>query len=359
CLDCHNNLTDHIGPHASFSANVNLEAGCQACHQEHQGPKGMLPGVEITELGCIACHNGDVETGDGVTLAKIPSIANHPAYILPTPPATGLKFSHASHLVPQGKRGPTGARVKLGCVDCHTSENDGADMALPSFETACRSCHTLAFASEDPGRKLPHGSAAKVRDAVFAFYEAVEAGEVDVPEIVAPERRRRPGRTAPRAEVPALDVVPAAVRAERALSGPSVKGQCATCHALEDGAQPSVWEVEEVAFVTDWITGAAFSHADHVDEATCTSCHAVAASEKVSDVAIPAMGSCLECHGSASDFPEVESTCVTCHEFHGTTGAGASLPDDGIHRFAAREPSAPARDDLQGRLAAILAEARQ
>ena len=154
---------------------------------------------------------------------------------LPAVPETGLIFSHASHLVPQGKRGPTGAREKLGCADCHQPAAEGVAMTMPDFETSCRSCHTLTFASEDPARRLPHGSVPKVREAVLAFYQAVEAGEIDVPEIAAPERRRRPGRRAGAggsgrgARTPFRQ----AWRTARAMSGPPVKGQCSTCHAVK------------------------------------------------------------------------------------------------------------------------------
>jgi len=329
CLDCHNNSTAHIGPHAIFSANFDLEAGCQACHQEHEGAKGMLPGTEITETGCVTCHNDDVETGDGRSLTRVASISDHPQVTLPPLPATGLIFSHASHLVPEGKRGPTGAREKLGCADCHQPAREGAAMTLPTFENSCRSCHTLVFASEDPDRRLPHGSVPKVREAVLAFYQALEAGEIEVPEVAAPERRRRPSFSAAvETSVEAPAVVPASVRAEQAMLGPPVKGQCSTCHAMNDGTTASAWTVAPVGFVEDWITGANFSHADHRNDTSCTTCHTTAKSDKVSDVTIPKMGICLECHGSAPDFPEVESNCVTCHEFHRTTRVRAALPHD-------------------------------
>ena len=43
---------------------------------------------------------------------------------------------------------------------------------------------------------------------------------------------------------------------------------------------------------------------------------------------MPSIGTCLDCHGSAADFPDVDSTCVTCHSFHGRTeqAAGISAP---------------------------------
>lgn len=327
CVDCHNELTAHIDPHASFSADVDLSGGCATCHQEHKGAKGIHPGVAITETGCIACHNGNIDPGDGSALARVASIADHPPMTLPTPPQSGLKFSHASHLIPQGKRGPDGTRKVLGCVDCHESANAGRDMTLPSFAEGCTSCHTLTFAAEDPARRLPHGSVSKVREFVQDFYQAVESGEIKVPEIVAPQRRRRPGQSAEPVQIAPPPALPASVRAERAFSGPPVKGQCATCHVLDEGVNAADWDVAPVDAVHDWLSSARFDHSDHKDEASCTSCHAVKKSTSVADVAIPSMGTCLECHGSADDFPEVDSTCVSCHSFHGRTQKGALLGD--------------------------------
>lgn len=354
CAACHSNLTAHIDPHASFSADVDLSAGCAACHQEHQGPKGIHPGVAITETGCINCHKGDIDPGDGSSLARVVSIADHPPLRLPAPPPSGLKFSHASHLIPQGKRVPDGSRKVLGCVDCHQSANEGRDMTLPSFASGCASCHTMTFAAEDPDRRLPHGSVTKLRSFVTDFYEAVASGEIKAPELAPPPpRRRRPGQPAEPVQVTPPAPVPASVRIEQALSGPAVKGQCATCHAVDEGARATDWDVVPVDAVHDWLTRARFDHKDHEKDADCGTCHAVAKSEKVEDVAMPAMGTCLECHGSAADFPDVDSTCVTCHAFHGTTDQAAAISAPAW--FA---ESGQPDDAASGELAEILRAAR-
>lgn len=324
CMDCHNTLTTHVDPHAEYN-NKTKKNDCSACHQEHSGPDGMLPGAEITEAGCVTCHSGAINYADGSPLLKVASIAAHPPMTLPTPPASGLIFSHASHLVSEGMRSPEGGRKKLGCVDCHQSVNAGADMTLPGFESGCRSCHTLAFSPEDPTRRLPHGSVWKVQDEVEDFYAALERGEITLPKIEAPTRRRLPGQSSTAKTIELPKPLPAKVRAEAALSGPAVKGQCATCHVLDDGAKGTDWDIAPVDAVHTWLSKAQFNHADHKDEASCGSCHAVGKSEKVSDVAMPSMGTCLDCHGSASDFPDVESTCATCHGFHGSVGQGASI----------------------------------
>ncbi|MGY8957148.1 MAG: hypothetical protein ACKVJT_08760 [Alphaproteobacteria bacterium] len=329
CMDCHNTLTTHVDPHAKYN-NKTKKNDCSACHQEHIGPDGMLPGVEITEAGCVTCHNGAINYADGSPLLKVASIAAHPPMTLPTPPASGLIFSHASHLVSEGMRSPEGGRKKLGCVDCHQSVNAGADMTLPGFESGCRSCHTLAFSPEDPTRRLPHGSVWKVQAEVDEFYAAVEAGDIKVTPLAAPERRRRPGAR-PRAIVKPAPL-PAAARAEAALSGPAVKGQCQTCHVLDEGTNAAEWDIVPVDAIHDWLSSARFDHGDHEGEASCSSCHAVATSQSVEDVAMPSIGTCLECHGSASDFPDVDSTCASCHGFHGEPEQGASL--EGHNGFA-------------------------
>jgi len=329
CMDCHNTLTTHVDPHAKYN-NKTKKNDCSACHQEHIGPDGMLPGVEITEAGCVTCHNGAINYADGSPLLKVASIAAHPPMTLPTPPASGLIFSHASHLVSEGMRSPEGGRKKLGCVDCHQSVNAGADMTLPGFESGCRSCHTLAFSPEDPTRRLPHGSVWKVQAEVDEFYAAVEAGDIKVTPLAASERRRLPGAR-PRAIVKPVPL-PAAARAEAALSGPAVKGQCQTCHVLDEGTNAAEWDIVPVDAIHDWLSNARFDHGDHEGEASCSSCHAVATSQSVEDVAMPSIGTCLECHGSASDFPDVDSTCASCHEFHGELEQGASL--EGHNGFA-------------------------
>lgn len=325
CAACHNTLTAHVDPHASFSANVDLSGGCASCHQEHKGPKGITPGVEITEAGCISCHTGDIDPGDGSALARVASIADHPQIELPTAPLSGLIFSHASHLIPQGKRSPDGTRKVLGCVDCHQSANEGQDMTLPSFADGCVSCHTLTFAAEEPDRRLPHGSVTKLRSFVGDFYEAVARGDIQAPEQPEPPRRRRPGQAAEPEPIAPPKPVPAHILAERALSGPAVKGQCATCHALDEGVAAADWSIVPVKAVEDWFSAARFDHDDHKKDAQCSTCHAVTKSEKAEDVSMPSIGTCLDCHGSAADFPDVDSTCVTCHSFHGRTEDAASI----------------------------------
>jgi hypothetical protein len=135
-----------------------------------------------------------------------------------------------------------------------------------------------------------------------------------------------------------------------------VKGQCVTCHVLDEGVQAVDWDIAPVDAVHTWLSSADFNHKDHKDEASCGSCHAVGKSEKVSDVTMPSMGTCLDCHGSAEDFPDVDSTCVSCHAFHGTVGQGASV--DAPQWFADTAGAGKSEGAVDQNLAVILKNAK-
>ncbi len=64
-----------------------------------------------------------------------------------------------------------------------------------------------------------------------------------------------------------------------------------------------------------------FTHAAHQTEVTtCDSCHAASQSTAASDVLIPGIDNCRECHGSGfarrNDRAQTPSTCIMCHAFH-------------------------------------------
>jgi hypothetical protein len=63
-----------------------------------------------------------------------------------------------------------------------------------------------------------------------------------------------------------------------------------------------------------------FDHAAH-DTEKCTRCHAAPTSNKASDVLLPNIASCRECHGGEAAHKEVPSSCAMCHDYHVTSGA--------------------------------------
>ena len=61
---------------------------------------------------------------------------------------------------------------------------------------------------------------------------------------------------------------------------------------------------------------ARFNHAMHLTQ-PCTSCHSDAERSKLSsDILMPRIEKCRECHGDVNDSTKLSSDCVMCHRFH-------------------------------------------
>ena len=58
-----------------------------------------------------------------------------------------------------------------------------------------------------------------------------------------------------------------------------------------------------------------FDHASH-EAMACTDCHAATTSEVSSDVLLPPVENCQQCHGGERASARVPSTCIMCHLFH-------------------------------------------
>ena len=48
----------------------------------------------------------------------------------------------------------------------------------------------------------------------------------------------------------------------------------------------------------------------------CLSCHAAKKSEDASDLMVPGITKCIECHGDKAAAERVTVQCVSCHEYH-------------------------------------------
>jgi hypothetical protein len=76
------------------------------------------------------------------------------------------------------------------------------------------------------------------------------------------------------------------------------------------------WKIAPVRLTQNWMPRARFNHAAHITQ-PCTSCHNTAEhSKRSSDILMPRIAKCRECHGDASDTSKLSSDCVMCHRFH-------------------------------------------
>ena len=340
CLQCH---AQNVHQHAEEQIEQLEQERCTACHREHEEP-AML--VRNDPRLCGDCH-ADLESlvgpGHGAEPATDFATA-HPQFrvTLLEPGAggkfeprrlrleeaagaerSGLKFPHDVHLDTKGIRTPT-ETVVMACADCHRAEEGGARMRPIRMERDCASCHRLDFEPADPERTVPHGDPAQVLRTLVEYYSARYLEEYPDAHATA-----RPARVAAR---PGVDLN-AAERA-RALERARTKAlatardlferrACNTCHEVEatgSGAD-AAWRVTSVQLTREWMPKANFSHARHSTTLTaCTTCHAADRSAQATDVVMPGIQVCRDCHGGAarlaSASARVPSDCTLCHSFH-------------------------------------------
>lgn len=337
CMECHT-----VAKHVSMPAHPVLgDVRCATCHLEHNEPPQL---VKQHQGLCADCHS---DLPDDVQLSPASDFLDaHPEFRvsllqpvarpdgniewtlehLPLGDAlaadrSNLRFDHAVHLADDGIVTPDGNRV-IECAECHQPETGGRRMRPISMDEHCAGCHTLNFDPDDPAREVPHGDPAGVLTALVEYYSARLLGED--PDTVD-QRLRRPGRSLSRedrdraaaeARQKALDV--AADLFERQA--------CATCHEVtrQDGNPELPWHVLPVRLTSHFFPHANFSHAAHDTDVTgCDSCHAARESATASDVLMPAIDTCRECHGSGvarrNASSQLPSTCILCHGFHATS----------------------------------------
>ncbi|MDX1515747.1 MAG: FHA domain-containing protein, partial [Woeseiaceae bacterium] len=334
CLECHT-----IERHVADDAHAVLGAErCAACHLEHNEPPDL---VNRHQGLCADCHENPPGAVD------LPPVGDfldaHPEFrvSLLTPGRSGatdvdwaverfalvesataersnLKFDHAVHLNPDGIVTPDGRRA-LDCAECHVPEPGGARMQPVTMDAHCSGCHTLSFDADDPARAVPHGDPEGVVQALVEYYSARLLGED--PDVAEP-RLRRPGRTLTRE-----DRDRAAAEARRTALSVAAdlfeRQACATCHEVTrtTGDEAIPWHVLPVRLTQRFFPHARFSHASHDTGVTqCTSCHAAVDSQSASDLLMPGIATCRECHGSSiarrNSASQLPSTCIVCHGFH-------------------------------------------
>ena len=307
CRDCH---AEESKPHA---INAKNEPDCLSCHPEHRGAVKL---ADIPSTVCVACHTnlepnmtlpraqlGTLKFADGRysfdAIARISAfgVSKHPELVYPKDADT-LLFNHSFHLAPKGRlNATTGKYVVLKCATCH--DLTGADDPKPvTYAQHCHDCHDLKFL---PDEEVPHGGDSGM---VYGYIAARSAGVREIigkspTEVLRILSRRRD--------------VNVDVQANRL--GKLIFGRCRKCHEVKPrgdrfAATPPVMP-------TVWLSHAPkFNHDKHraID---CEKCHEGArTSSLTSDVLMPKLSNCTDCHAERNGTAQVPSTCRSCHEYH-------------------------------------------
>lgn len=368
CLACHADVSSHAKV-AAHPAMALENFRCAACHKEHVG--GESP-IEQASSVCTDCHADLKSVTTTSVLFDVSDFASdHPQFrpTLVTGVATapdssldptvarapldakyplaersGLKFPHDVHLNEEGVRGLGRASDKtweMNCESCHVPQADGRLMRPIQMERDCGYCHELTFqpANLDVLRELPHAKAVEVGEIVRDYYAArVLEGGLNAPG--APQSvRRRPG-------IPLLGeeradaLAWASEQAEQELRAIMEVRLCGDCHVAEAKPDPdargrTIWTVQGALLQRRWMPKSVFNHEPHF-AMDCVSCHAAPTSDQSTDVLMPPIGTCRECHlGEDAGAASASSECLACHEFH-IDQYGPMSPDHGAAMTARR-----------------------
>lgn len=345
CLSCHTDIGDHAAPKRLDMARGPLGTGdallwqvaeafgkegpdaCTTCHTEHEGAGRMEP---AGQQFCSSCHATmdtrltDTTLGNAhdfgtahpqlqaVVLEEVGGTATRRVTLdgEATQPS-GLRFPHDMHLsttngVARMAGNLPGYGEALVCSDCHRPTADGNAFLPVEMETSCEGCHSLVYDKVGSTfRTLRHGDVAQMRADLMAMDRAPRAPITRG--LRRPGEFKRGGRYFQDFGRPTRNYLGIA-------SALSPDGVCGECHlpTTVDG-EPGVMPVVQRQH---YFIHGRFDHAAHKQE-DCTSCHAANTSDSATDLILPTLATCRECHqGAEAVSADVPSTCAMCHSYH-------------------------------------------
>ncbi len=349
CLDCHEIINDHVHKEKMASlSSLGPTPRCATCHHEHNEPNPHL--VIRADTLCMDCHAesrqrfGDMDTWPvhGFSELSHPAFSAHLLKPVSSRAGTGLlfdwqtivegvsyasemsnlKFPHDSHLDPDLV---TDLRdgTALGCNDCHRLSLDREHFVPITMETRCIGCHELTFDPGMPERQLPHGQPLEVMLTLEGQYLR-KFSDPNVPQ-KAVVRRRIPDRENTTRECVNTAFACAAEAAAADIREQfSVRG-CISCHIVEEHSSSEIYaryQVHPVRLATDYFPAGRFDHYSHqlmkdqTGDAACLFCHIADKSSSSSDLLIPDIDTCVQCHSDEPAPERVTIRCVNCHSYH-------------------------------------------
>jgi predicted CXXCH cytochrome family protein len=322
CLSCHA-MSDHAENISDFhTSHKNLNLSCGSCHMEHNGSDGII--IKESNL-CLSCHASLSSLMNDTKIQDVPSFEHHPEFKIILDKNKGkpvdtntLKLNHKVHLEPgiMGREGPT----TLSCESCHQVSQDKKSFLPVTFEKDCKSCHTISFEEFSKTIEVPHGKPELIYNFLKSQYAALYLDNEGVKKEF-PSRRNIPKGEITRGAY-AIYTSKAVHKRARKMEEEVVNSlACSVCHEITKKPEPlsddeGQFEVTKPDTPAHWLPGSIFNHSKH-QHITCESCHgAVKESESSSDLLMPGIITCAQCHHDRGRNGMVESNCVMCHSYH-------------------------------------------
>lgn len=346
CQACHA-MSEHSSGMSQVAAHHPEKTfRCAQCHMEHNGDLGV---ISRDARFCTGCHANLGQIEDAPKVLDVRDLDTHPQFRVSVRDGSGkkrrvplddqenardqtpIKLNHAVHLK-QDLRGPEGP-VTLECNSCHQLDKDLRVFKPIEFADHCADCHRLGFDERLPDSEVPHAAPDEVYATLFTEYTKLLLMNASPPltkTLKEGEREMPRGTRGTSAEsVAAVDTTLVRASARDAELQLFTKTACVGCHEVtekpiaertDDGSR---YRVTPVTIPTTWFPAARFSHGAH-EPFTCESCHVdVRESERTSDLLLPPIANCKECHSQAEHPGFVTSECALCHSYHDSK----SLPD--------------------------------
>lgn len=336
CAECHEDVSHHV--EAGHPATILFQKQtCASCHREHNEQARM---VMDDQRFCVSCH-GVLATALGAK-AAVANVSDftrkHPDFRLnmlepvlqdgdwhwqnsgrkvrdeALEEQNNLRFDHQQHLDPEGLKNETGAYEQLQCSSCHTRAEDGFGMVPLKMETSCARCHSLSFDVDNPTREVPHAPPIEVLDSLREYFSAQFISE----KAATNEQLRRPGQEeVSRLQQEGLEWVEE--HTQEVAEDLFERRACVTCHEVEHDSmaesEEQRWKIRPNRLNDRWMLSSRFPHYRHRSE-SCGSCHAAEDSTQTTDILMPRIEQCQDCHGGKDTENKVLSMCITCHEYH-------------------------------------------
>lgn len=347
CKTCHQTIHDHVTPEHLALTQLDATGRCATCHREHNEPATYL--VNSGDGLCVSCHADSATTFGELQVQPVQGFGGqkHPEFLAHllkprTTPASGgfsfdwiediqsldqakensnLKFSHAQHMDPERVLRMRDSK-QLNCADCHVLRSDGEHFEPIAMETRCAECHELTFDPGAPERQLPHG---KPREAILMMQDYFTRKFSDPNPRQTRERRRLPGRGDAEQTCDGEPFACAMRAARDEIEIQFSKRGCVSCHVVIDTQAEALldrFQVYPIRLAGDYYPAGHFDHRSHqiqgklTGDDACLSCHQAKKSTQSSDVMLPGMPKCEECHSEQAAAERIPVQCVSCHSYH-------------------------------------------
>lgn len=326
CIQCHEGLVHNKNEIAS---EVPI---CVNCHREHKGQHGL---AKVADKSCTGCH-ANLRTVEGPSTKftrSITALSTHPEFSVlrrGDPDRAVIRFNHAAHLKSEGLRGLDGKQLFLKCAACHQPTPDGRYMEPIRFDTHCATCHSNALVYDIDrfrNQPVPHGQPAELLRGLLRerYTQYIQDNPKELGKVTKVERPL-PGRSGIQ-EVTKEEwtwVNQRLEQADRILFQHG--GGCRYCHKVEEG--PKGWQITPTKIPQRWLAHSKFSHFTHrlnpksePGQENCIACHSsTQSSDRTSDVLLPSIPKCWECHNQQRGEHIGRTDCIECHTYHNEIG---------------------------------------